>query len=143
MRVVLDTSVIVSGLLSPHPSPAQIVAAWRVGRFVLLYNQQIYAEYADVLQRSWLHERLRHTPNRVTNFLDAVRILGEEIVGFVAVHGEIRDPFDEMFLQCAQLGQADYLVSGDKDLLSLQMFKGTAILSPSDFIDVLSTNDAM
>ncbi|MBI3959599.1 MAG: PIN domain-containing protein [Chloroflexi bacterium] len=49
MRIVLDTSVIVSGLLSPHASPAQIVAAWREGRFVLLYSQEIYDEYADVL----------------------------------------------------------------------------------------------
>ncbi len=141
MRIVLDTSVIVSGLLSPHASPAQIVAAWREGRFVLLYNQEIYAEYADVLQRSWIHERLRGAPNRVADFLEAVRILGEEVVGFVSVHGEIRDPFDEMFLRCAQLGKADYLVSADKDLLSLGAFKNTLILSPGDFVGVLPAAD--
>lgn len=140
MRIVLDTSVIVSGLLSPHASPAQIVTAWREGHFVLLYSQEIYAEYADVLQRAWMHERLRHAPNRVADFLEAVRILGEEIVGFVSVHGEIRDPFDEMFLRCALLGEADYLVSADKDLLSLKSFKNTVILSPGDFAGVLSAN---
>lgn len=137
MRVILDTSVIVSGMISPHASPAQIVAAWRVGRFTLLYSQEIYTEYADVLQRAWIDERLRNVPNRVPDFLEAVRILGEEVVGFVSVQGEIRDPFDEMFLRCAQLGQADYLVSADKDLLSLQVFKNTQILSPGEFVDLL------
>lgn len=140
MRVILDTSVIVSGMISPHASPAQIVAAWRVGRFTLLYSQEIYTEYADVLQRAWIDERLRNVPNRVPDFLEAVRILGEEVVGFVSVQGAIRDPFDEMFLRCAQLGQADYLVSADKDLLSLQVFKNTQILSPGEFVDLLSVD---
>lgn len=124
-------------MISPHASPAQIVAAWRVGRFTLLYSQEIYAEYTDVLQRAWIDKRLRSVPNRVPDFLEAVRILGEEVVGFVSVQGEIRDPFDEMFLRCAQLGQADYLVSADKDLLSLQAFKSTEILSQGDFLDIL------
>jgi len=140
VKIVLDTSVIVSGLLSPHASPAQIVAAWRAGRFVLLYSQEIYTEYADVLQRAWIHDRLRRVPNRVPDFLEAVRILGEEVAGFVSVQGEVRDPFDEMFLRCAQLGQADYLVRTDKDLLSLRAFRRTAILSPGDFVGILSTD---
>jgi predicted nucleic acid-binding protein len=45
-----------------------------------------------------------------------------------------------MFLRCAQLGQADYLVSADKDLLSLQVFKNTQILSPGEFVDLLSVD---
>lgn len=140
MRVILDTSVIVSGMISPNGSPAQIVAAWSAERFILLYSKEIYIEYADVLQRAWIHERLLHVPNRMTDFLESVRILGEEIVGFISVQGEIRDPFDEMFLRCARLGQADYLVSADKDLLSLRIFKNTQILTPGDFVGVLSTD---
>jgi len=111
-----------------------------MGRFVLLYSQEIYTEYADVLQRVWIHERLRSTPNRVPDFLEAVHILGEEIAGFVSVQGEVRDPFDEMFLRCAYLGKADYLISTDKDLLSLQTFRSTRILSPGDFVGVLAVN---
>jgi putative PIN family toxin of toxin-antitoxin system len=141
MRVILDTSVIVSGLLSPHGAPAQIIARWRDGDFTLLYTPAMYEELEDVLNRAWLVERLASAPNRIADYLEAVTGLGELVLGYVNVAGQVRDPFDEMFLACARLGQANYLVSVDKDLLSLGQYEGTQIVTPAQFLAVLEAND--
>jgi putative PIN family toxin of toxin-antitoxin system len=138
MRVILDTSVIVSGLISPHGSPAQIIAHWRNGAFTLLYTPAMLDELKDVLNRAWLKERLIYVPNRIPEFLEAVVVLGEQVTGYVNVMGMVRDPFDEMFLIGAKLGRADYLVSVDKDLLVLGAFENTQIVTPAQFLAVLS-----
>ncbi|NHZ72010.1 MAG: putative toxin-antitoxin system toxin component, PIN family [Aquificales bacterium] len=138
MRVILDTRVIVSGLISPKGSPAKTIARWLQNDFTLLYTQAMLAELEDVLNRAWLHERLRRAPNRIPEFLEAVKLLGQLVTGYVNVTGQIRDPFDEMFLACAVLGRADYLVSGDKDLLILGEFQQTQILTPVQFLALFS-----
>lgn len=137
MRVVLDTSVIVSGLISAKGSPAFIISQWINGAFTLLYSQDMLAELEDVLHRTWLTERLATTPDRVSDFLSAVRVLGELVSGYINVGGAVRDPFDEMFVACTLLGQADYLVTVDKDLLTLGHYGQTLILTPARFLDLL------
>lgn len=134
MRVILDTSVIVSGLISPKGAPAQIIASWLAGEFTLIYTPAMLAELQDVLNRAWLHERLARIPNHIPEFLAAVQILGEPVTGYINVAGAIRDPFDEIFLICAALGNADYLVSVDKDLLTLAEFRQTKIITPTQFL---------
>ncbi len=134
MRVILDTSVIVSGVLSPHGTPAQLITHWLAGKFTLLYSQPMLAELEDVLNRVWLKERLAHVPNRIPDFLQAVTILDEQVHGYINVAGTVHDPFDEMFLACAALGQADYLVTVDKDLLTVATYQQTVILSPAQFL---------
>jgi uncharacterized protein len=137
MRVILDTSVIVSGLLSPHGTPAQLIVRWLAGDFTLIYSQPMLAELEDVLNRAWLKERLAYVPNRIPDFLEAVTIWGEQAHGYINVTGTVRDPFDEMFLACAALGGANYLVSVDKDLLTLATYKQTVILTPAQFLQLI------
>jgi len=134
MRVIVDTSVLVSGLISPHGAPAQVLARWSAGEFTLLYSPDIYAEYEDVLKRAWLHERLAGTANAIEVYLETIRGLGQVVVGYADVAGAVRDPFDEMFLACALLGEADYLVSGDRDLLALGKFHGTKVVTAAQFL---------
>lgn len=138
MRVVVDTSVIVSGLISAKGSPALIISRWIQGEFTLLYSSATLAELEDVLNRTWLTERLAATPNRVPDFLRTVRMMGELVGGYAQVGGVVRDPFDEMFLACALLGRADYLVTVDKDLLVLRQYGQTHIMNPGEFLDKLS-----
>jgi len=96
-------------------------------------------ELEDVLNRARLTERLATAPNRIPDFLAAVAVLGELVVGYVNVAGQVRNPFDEMFLACARLGKADYIVSVDKDLLSLGAYAGTKIVPPAQFLSILNT----
>jgi putative PIN family toxin of toxin-antitoxin system len=48
-----------------------------------------------------------------------------------------RDPKDDMFLECAALAKADYLVAGDKDLLVLESYQGTRIITPLEYVSIL------
>lgn len=140
MRNILDTSVVVRGLISPQGPSAKIIAHWTSGAFTLLYTAPMLAELEDVLQRAWLTKRLAHVPNRVADFIEAVTVLGERIEGYANVTGAVRDPFDEMFLVCAIVGKADYLVSGDKDLLDLGQYHFTKIVAPGQFLSLLESD---
>lgn len=142
MRVVLDTNVLVSGLISPHDPPAQNIVHWLEGVFTLLYSPAILEEPEDVLNRDWLKDRLTETPDRIADLLEAVTVFGELVVGYVNVAGAIVDPFDEMFLACAMLDEADYLVTGDKVILALNMFGKTEIVSPARFLQILAERNS-
>jgi uncharacterized protein len=134
MRVVIDTNVLMSGLISPKGPPAQIVRAWLDGAFLLLYTPAMLAEWEDVLARAWLAERLQRAPARGAALLAALVQFGEVVLGYLNVAGAVRDPFDEMFLACAGLGHADYLVTGDKALLMLGSYQTTQIVTPAQFM---------
>ena len=142
MQVVLDTNVLVSGLISPHGPPAQIIALWLAGEFTLLYMPAMLDELEDVLNRTWLKARLAKTPNRIPDFLEAVSVLGKLVVGYVNVDGAVADPFDEMFLRCVLLGDAHYLVTGDKHLLKLTQFGSAEIVPPSRFLQILDERNS-
>ena len=137
MRVILDTSIIVSGLITPYGTASEVIDRWIDGEFTLLYSPAIMDELSDVLDRTWLKERLATVPNRIPEFLTTIAVLGEPVTGYSNVQGHIRDPFDEMFLACARLGGADVIVSRDKDLLSLKEFETTVILRPKEFLQIL------
>lgn len=142
MQVVLDTNVLVSGLILPHGPPAQIIALWLVGDFTLLYMPAMLDELEDVLNRTWLKARLVQTSDRIPDFLEAVSVLGRLVVGYVNVDGAVLDPFDEMFLRCVLLGNAHYLVTGDKHLLDLIQFGGAEIVPPSQFLQILDERNS-
>jgi len=137
MRVILDTSIIVSGLITPYGTASEVIDRWIDGEFTFLYSPAIMNELSDVLNRTWLKERLATVPDRIPEFLTTIAVLGEIVTGYSNVQGQIRDPFDEMFLACARLGSADVIVSLDKDLLSLGEFESTVILRPKEFLHLL------
>ncbi|MDX1415402.1 MAG: putative toxin-antitoxin system toxin component, PIN family [Candidatus Promineifilaceae bacterium] len=137
MRVVLDTSIIVSGMLTPQGTAGQVIQYWIDGEFTLLISPAILDELTDVLDRTWMKNRLAALPDRIPEFLAAVTGLAEMITGYANVQGYVRDPFDEMFLACARLGHADVIVSLDKDLLSLGTFETTIILRLAEFLQQL------
>ena len=138
MRVVVDTNVLVNGLISPHGPPAKIIARWLAGDFTLLYTEATLNELEDVLNRAWLKARLSDAPDRIPDLLEAVSVLGEPVTGYVSVAGTVTDPFDEMFLACAVLGAANYLVTGDKESLALSSIGGAEIVRPAKFVEVLT-----
>ncbi|MGD9893502.1 MAG: putative toxin-antitoxin system toxin component, PIN family [Dehalococcoidia bacterium] len=109
----------VSGLLSDRGAAYQLLEAWRVGAFVLLYSDAIYAEYADVLPRPKF-ARYHLTPEIIAAFLRRVRRHGRRVTPRRRLPITVRDPKDDMVLAAALGGHADYLVTGDADLLDLR-----------------------
>ena len=139
MRVVVDTNVLVSAVISPGGTPARVVSLWRDGQFVLLVNQAILAELSRALAQPRLLRKYALTRSRIERLLNALRESAVVVEGDPVVHADVRDPDDRKFIECALAGAADYLVSGDRDLLSLGEHAGIAIISPAAFLRVMTS----
>jgi uncharacterized protein len=131
MRVVLDTNILFSALISPHGFPDKIYRAWRSARFeVVTSNEQLeeirrasrYPKFKEVLQ-----------PTRVGTM---VKNLQRAIVlERLNIEFEADDPDDAFLLAIAIAGDADYLVTGDhrSGLLQRGSIGRTRIVNPAEF----------
>ncbi len=121
LRVVLDTNVLVSGIAYPASVPGKIVAAWRHGSVEVLLSVYILDELRRVLPR--LAARHGLTPAEMDDLVDALAIQAEMIEPLSQVPADLRDANDGPVLGtllAALTGSgADYLITGDKDLLAL------------------------
>lgn len=130
-RVVLDTNVLVSGLLGG--TATEVIRRWRAGAFDLLLSENIMTEYEAVLSRpkfnlpTWVVQEL----------LGYIRGKAEWVAPSSEIEAVTRDPSDNKFLEAAITGQADWLVSGDQDLLDMEEYEGISIIPPHEFLDVL------
>lgn len=137
IRAVLDANVIVSAVLTAAGIPAQILDAWRTERFALLVSSPILKEIARVLEYPRI-ARLHHWPRaKVREFMAELAYLGIMTPGEITLNVVRNDPADNRYLECAVEGAADYLVSGDQDLLDLHEHGGIRIVSPKTFLEVL------
>ena len=138
LRVVIDTNVFVSGILSHTGAPAELLNVWRERRFLLLSSPAIVAEVNAVLHYPHLQKKyhLRDEEINLTITLlehDALLVSGDaDVTGSVPA-----DPKDEMFLACALSGGADVIVTGDHHLLDLVVFKDIPIVNARQFLDQL------
>jgi len=128
MKVVFDTNVLVSAFITEGVC-SKLLGRARRGQFQLIACPLILKELEAVLLK-----KLSTTPGETREVL---RILAEAISALVqpaqSVSGICRDPDDDHILSCAVAANADYLVTGDSDLLELREFRGTRIVAPRDF----------
>ena len=137
LRVVLDTNLFVSGTISPHGIPRQILDAARRGCFTLVTSEKINEEILEVLHRDYIYENYGLTED-IIHGICALLYEGSDLVEGLYVVAEVEeDPDDDKFLACAVEGDADYVVSGDEHLLALKVFHGVQIVRAKQFIDVL------
>ena len=142
MLVVLDTNVIISAMLIKHSLPRTLFDLQKAGRYKLLLSEDILAEYRRVLCYPHIQRRHQQAIQQVERFLTSLRktsSIVEPTEHVMVVHD---DPSDNMFLSCALAGNAEYIVSGDRDLLDVQAYRGIRILSPAQFLRLLEQEKA-
>lgn len=134
LRVVLDTNLLVSYLLTQGKTMTRIINYWENGDIIVVVSPAIIEELAEVVQRPRLKRHMTVAPQVIIDLIrsDAIQTLGE-----LAFPGASRDSKDDKFLACAVEGEAAYLVSGDEDLLSLKHFQDVVIVSPTDFVRLI------
>ena len=137
VRAVLDTNVLVSGLLTGHGPPRRLVDAWLDGRYVLVTSLYQVEELNHVLAYPRIANRLRLTDADVDLLLAALLSQGEVVAGVLQLPGVTRDPKDDPLVACAVEGGAAYLVSGDADLLDLDEYEGCQVVTPGRFVEIL------
>lgn len=121
LRVVLDTNVMLSGIAYPASVPGKILAAWRHGSVDVLLSTYILEELRRVLPR--LAHRHGLTRAEIDDLVDALSIQAEIIDPLPGTDPNLRDINDQpvlgTLLAALKTSGADYLITGDKDLLAL------------------------
>ncbi|MBU1088600.1 putative toxin-antitoxin system toxin component, PIN family [Patescibacteria group bacterium] len=139
MRVLLDTNILISYLLdfSGKSRISKIVDKGVLGEYVILLPEELINEFTNkVLSKKYLKNKIKKEEPE-----EFVRILIEAGEIIPTIKEEIpvvtRDPKDDYLLACALVGEADFLVSGDKDLLVLKKVGGVRMVDVKGFEKVV------
>lgn len=129
--IVPDTNVMVSASLVSNGNPAFVIDSWRNGKIQIITSLKILDEFQRVMLEN------DFSMNEV-EIAKAFFIWKGTVVEPKQKFDVIKeDPDDNKFLEAAVEGKADYIVSGDKDLLRLGNFAGIKIVSPAEMADIL------
>ena len=131
LRVVLDTNVVVSHIWGSRNASIILKAALHERRFLSLVSLALLDELHYVLNRPAI--KASFAPNNPNLFIEeygaaAIHIKPDKKLNVCA------DPYDNILFECALAGRADYIVSGDKAVLSVREYKGIKVVSPGEFI---------
>lgn len=139
MRIVFDTNVIVSFFLSPSGTPAQLLDLWEhhTELFEVVVSETILIEYARALSYPHVTAHHKKSPEQIDAFINLFRKLATIVEPTETVTVIKDDPDDNKFLSCALSGHAEYIISGDRDLLRIGEYKGIHILTPKNFLTLL------
>ena len=129
MRIVLDTNVLVAGLLSPFGPCAEIVRMVSSGEVRLCFDALILVEYDEVLYRS----KFGFDKDKIAALLDHIEHLGHTVASSPLRHS-LPDPDDEPFLKVAIAGKAVCLVTGHASHFPAKLCQGRRVLSPREFL---------
>jgi uncharacterized protein len=134
MRIVLDTNVVVSGLLNAHGAPGRIVEFMLAGAFVVLYDDRIFSEYREVLSRP----ELGIESGRLERILDFI-MREAEYVSSARLQVTLPDETDLPFLEVAVTGYADALITGNaRHFKPVRGRHSVNVISPADFLRSLT-----
>jgi len=137
--VLVDVNILVSYLLpSRHPGAVEAVVEGALQHaFTLLLPPEVVEEFTNVVAtKPYLAQRIR--PEDAAGLMRALTLVAEAVP---AISTEttiaVRDPKDDYLLAYAVVGQADYLVTGDRDLLALGEVEGVKIVTAMGFLEAL------
>ena len=130
MLIVVDTNVIVSGLINPHGSPGRVVDLIVSNSVQLAFDDRVLDEYEEVLTR----EPFSFHRRRVAALLDHVRLTGTQVSSAPLPPGKYPDASDLPFAEVAVTAGVAIVVTGNKSHFSFLMSYNIEILSPSDFL---------
>lgn len=134
---VLDTNVTLSAFLSPAGAPARVLRAWEQERFDVATSPILRAELHRALEYPKVKKFLKASADEVEMVSKRFEISAVQCKSDMPIEIVKRDRDDNHVLECARSAGADYIVTGDKDLLSLVEYEGIQILSPTEFLHLL------
>ncbi len=138
MRIVIDTNVLLSGLLW-HGTPHTLFNQVRLGAVELMMSQTLLEEFAETITRQKFAAILQHTTRTPERILHELQALAEMVVAPSLPQPVCRDTDDDAVLACALAAHADLIVSGDADLLVLKQFQGMRIVTAAQAVKRIAT----
>jgi putative PIN family toxin of toxin-antitoxin system len=132
LRIVLDTDLLVPGILSPHGPPAAVLRALLTERVTLCFDERILSEYRDVLARG-KSSFDREVVEELITFLEAA---GSPTLA-APLATTLPDPGDQMFIEVAVASHADFLVTGNLKHFPDKASEGVSVVSPRAYLDAM------
>ena len=139
-RAAVDTNVFISALIKPQGAVGPVLGYLRDRRYTLIYSDIFLDELIDKLALPRIREKYHLDDADIETVLTVILLRGEPVVPQRRIQ-VCRDPKDDMILEMAVAGLADYIVTGDKDLLELHPFEGIPIVGPAEFIKVMTAEE--
>lgn len=134
VRVVFDTNILISALLSTTGAPFRCLILARSGIVHSLTCEQILQEFQDKLER-----KFRFGNKEAAQAIEEVRRFSELVAVPEELHGAVvSDPDDDVVLECAVLGNADLVVTGDKHLLNLRAHEAITIVRAQALLEIVA-----
>lgn len=130
MKLVIDTNVIVSGLLTPYGNSAEILRLFANGKLILYYDSRILTEYYEVLNRP----KFDFNKEKISVILKEIELSGELIIG-IPLKESLPDADDNMFLEVAFAGKVECIVTGNLNYFPQNSCFGIPIFSPAEFVN--------
>lgn len=137
MKVVLDANVYVSAFINTHSTPKQIINLWRAEAIELLTSDPILSEINMVLRYPRIAERHKMSELELQEFLTLLREESRLVIPKERLQIS-SDDIDNRYLECAEAGGAEFLVTGDKKHLPpIGQYQGVRIVSPATFLAIV------
>lgn len=136
IRAVIDTSILIRAIIKPLGSVGPIVTRLRDGAYQAVYSFPLLVELVTTLSLPRIRRKYHFTETDIATVVALLLTRGI----LVAPERRIevcRDQTDDMVLEAAVAGRADYIVTGDEDLLVLGSFEGIRIVGPAEFLRAL------
>ena len=128
MKAVFDTNVLIAAFLTEGVCAKLLIRARRRD-FDMILCDGILQEFKRVL-----HKKFAASPHEMSEALTLLSAAAQDILGLTdSIVPVCRDSDDDMILACARDAVADYMVTGDEDLLVLKNYEGISILNPREF----------
>ena len=136
LKLVLDTNTIISAFFW-EGNEAELFRKIEQGKAMLYISGEILTEIEEVIKRPKFNEVMKKANLTPDQIMQKIISLSHLVIAPKITVKVCRDEKDNKFLECADSANADYLVSGDEDLLSLKEFKGIPIIRTSRILQLL------
>lgn len=136
IRAVVDTNVLIRALIKPQGTVGPIVGRLRAGDFVLVYSEPLLDELAAKLVLPRIKTKYHLDDEAIQAFLALMALRGRQVMPSRNVR-ICRDPDDDKVIEAALAGDAEYVVTGDEDLLVVVRFERVRIVRPHEFLALL------
>ncbi len=126
-KVIVDTNVFISGIIFGG-NPREIITFWLINKYIFCLSPELKAEILGKLKRKFLLPK-----EKLQEIEDALDTKSQKYIPKIKVT-ICKDPQDNFLLELAEKANADFIISGDKLVLDIKLYKNTKIISPKEFI---------
>lgn len=136
LRAVLDANVIISALIQPKGASGRILASLlQANSFELIVSPAILAELRRSLSYPKVRKYIKFSDEDLDLSVASIELIAQPVDG--NLHAVAEDPDDDKYIEAAVEGLAQFVVTGDKHLLSLKAYENIRIVTPRMFLDLL------